>query len=695
MAGAPSRSSSCGTLWGSHDDHRARPGSPGPADSQAKPKIKPKFKSKAPGEPRLSRQRRPEKMAADDWPRVLRRQFGSEQAFDLQRLDGLDLKAARRLPVFADFWVGNAATGGRYQVAIRGALPGDSLCSCLDFATNDLGTCKHIEFTLARLRARRGGKAALKQGFAPPYSEVHLHQAGLRTVRFRLGADCPPGLLDRARQLFDEAAGWVLPPARLAELDRFIQTHEHETNPDAHALRVDDCALAYVAQLRDAQHRQQVLQGLRPARQQQYREEAFCRITSYDKLLRDVDLIGAWAPELLIIDEAQRVKYWNTVAAPALKRIDSPYAFVLTGTPLENRLEDLIAIVQLVDQHRLGPTWRLLHDHQQVDEAGPVVGYRDLGRIGATLAPILLRRRKAEVLPQLPERVGKTLFVPMTAEQGGHHDENGLIVTRIGSRWRKTGYLSDVDQRRLQCALQNMRMSCNSTWLLDHETDFGHKADELMTLLEELFEQPDANAVVYSQWLGTHEVLMRRLRQRGWGHVLFHGGAPADQRGALVDRFTQDADCRLFLSTDAGGVGLNLQHAAATTVVNMNLPWNPAKLDQRAGRVHRMGRRRGVQVIKLVAQGSIEQGMLGVLAFKQSLFARVLDGGDSAVFMNGTRLSKFMASVDEVTGAIGVAEEAVGDAGGATFGHTRQPRRATTPRQRRASSPTPQRASAA
>ena len=169
-------------------------------------------------------------MAANDWPRVLRRQFGSEQAFDLQRLDGLDLKAARRLPVFADFWVGNAATGGRYQVAIRGALPGDSLCSCLDFATNDLGTCKHIEFTLARLRARRGGKAALKQGFAPPYSEVYLHQAGLRTVRFRLGADCPPGLLDRARQLFDEAAGWVLPPARLAELDRFIQTHEHETN---------------------------------------------------------------------------------------------------------------------------------------------------------------------------------------------------------------------------------------------------------------------------------------------------------------------------------------------------------------------------------------------------------------------------------------------------------------------------------
>jgi len=271
--------------------------------------------------------------------------------------------------------------------------------------------------------------------------------------------------------------------------------------------------------------------------------------------VRDADLIRAWAPDLLIFDEAQRVKNWNTVAARALRHIETPYAIVLTGTPLENRLEVLIAIVQLVDQHRLGPTWRLLHAHQQLDDAGRVIGYKDLDRIGATLAPIMLRRRKSEVLQQLPARVDKTLLVPMTREQRVHHDENGGIVVRIVARWRKTGYLSDSDQRRLQCALQNMRTSCNSTWLLDHETDFGHKADELVILVEDLFEQPDAKAVVFSQWLGTHEVLMRQLRARGWGHVLFHGSVPGDKRGALVDPFVQDPECRLFLSTDAGGVG--------------------------------------------------------------------------------------------------------------------------------------------
>ena len=357
----------------------------------------------------------------------------------------------------------------------------------------------------------------------------------------------------------------------------------------------------------------------------------------------------------MIADEAQRIKNWNTIAARALKRISSPYAVVLTGTPLENRLEELVSIVQFVDQHRLGPTWRLLDEHQLRDEAGRVIGYRALDRISRTLAPVMLRRRKAEVLAQLPERVDNRIFVPLAPEQRVHHDENGGIVSRIVARWRKTGYLSDADQRRLQCALQNMRMACNSTWLLDHETDHGHKVDELMTLLDELLEDATAKVVVFSQWLGTHELIVRRLAQRDWGHVLFSGRVPSEQRGALVGRFHTDPRCRLFLSTDAGGVGLNLQHAAAV-VVNMALPWNPAVLEQRIGRVHRIGQSRGVQVVNFVGQGSIEEGMLSVLAFKKSLFAGVLDGGDREVFRQGTRLSKFMESVEQVAGAMGEAD---------------------------------------
>ena len=152
----------------------------------------------------------------------------------------------------------------------------------------------------------------------------------------------------------------------------------------------------------------------------------------------DLDLIAAWAPELVIVDEAQRVKNWNTIAARALKRIDSPYAIVLTGTPLENKLEELISIVQFVDQHRLGPTWKLLHEHQVKDEAGRVTGYTGLEKIGQTLAPIMIRRRKSEVLRQLPSRTDQNLLVPMTEMQMLYHQENADVVARIVQRWRKT-----------------------------------------------------------------------------------------------------------------------------------------------------------------------------------------------------------------------------------------------------------------
>jgi SNF2 family DNA or RNA helicase len=312
-------------------------------------------------------------------------------------------------------------------------------------------------------------------------------------------------------------------------------------------------------------------------------------------------LIASWAPELVIVDEAQRVKNWNTIAARALKRINSSYAIVLTGTPLENKLEELISIVQFVDQHRLGPIWKLLHEHQVKDEAGRVTGYTALEKIGQTLAPVMIRRRKSEVLRQLPSRTDQNLLVPMTEPQMDYHRQNADEVAKIVQRWRKTRFLSDKDQRRLMIALQNMRMSCNSTYLLDQETDHGVKADELAPLFDDLFADPEAKAVVFSQWMRTHDIVIRRLEARGLGYVSFHGGVPSEKRPALVERFRDDPACRVFLSTDAGSTGLNLQHAS--TVVNMDLPWNPAILEQRIARIHRMGQIRPVRVINFVAKG--------------------------------------------------------------------------------------------
>src|SRR5262249_41647219 len=214
-----------------------------------------------------------------------------------------------------------------------------------------------------------------------------------------------------------------------------------------------------------------------------------------DRVPAGLDLIDGGGPDLVVLDEAQRIKNWTTRVARSVKKIGSPHAIVLTGTPLENRLEELISIVQFVDRFRLGPTFRLLHEHQVRDDFGKVVGYKDLDRIGKTLEPILLRRQKDQVLNQLPGRIDSNVFVPMTAMQMKHHNENLEVVGNIVQKWRRHGFLTEQDQRRLMIALQRMRMACDNSYLVDHRSDHGVKVTEATTLLGEILEDAGVKVV--------------------------------------------------------------------------------------------------------------------------------------------------------------------------------------------------------
>ena len=680
---------------------------------------------------KISRLRKPEDMPLERWQVALRKQFGQEQNFRLKNIGDE--------PIFSEFIVKNPQKQSEYRVAIRGQRIGDNYCSCPDFAVNTLGTCKHIEFTLAKLQRKRGGKKALTEGFKPAYSEIYLRYGAKREVIFKPGTPCPQSLLALALRYFDNYG--ILKPQSYQEFDAFMRT----AGAFEHDLRCYEDTIEFIAQVRDqlrltkriekafpsgisstafrkllkvplypyqrkgalfaakagrsliaddmglgktiqaiaaveilartvglervlivsptslkhqwkqeiekfCNHSVEVVEGLLAKRAGLYASDSFYKVVNYDVIHRDLELINNWAPEMVILDEAQRIKNWKTRRARSVKKLDSRYAIVLTGTPLENRLEELHSIVEFVDRFHLGPLFRFLAEHQHVDEHGKVIGYHNLSKIAKSLEPILVRRTKKEVLKELPERLEKNYFVPMTGEQMKHHEENRETVARIVAKWRRFGFLSETDQRILMIALQNMRMSCNSTYLLDRKTDYGIKADELILVLEEIFERPDTKAVVFSQWLGTHELLLDRLKSAKRNYVLFHGRIPGKKRKDLIKQFKDDPDCRVFLSTDAGGVGLNLQNASA--VVNMDLPWNPAVLEQRIGRIHRLGQHRPVRVVNFVAQGTIEHGMLSLLSFKQSLFSGVLDKGKDEVFLGGTRLKHFMDSVDKATGAI-------------------------------------------
>jgi superfamily II DNA or RNA helicase len=393
-----------------------------------------------------------------------------------------------------------------------------------------------------------------------------------------------------------------------------------------------------------------IVEGFSQERKTRYQENSFYKMINYETVHRDIDLINAWSPDVVILDEAQRIKNWATRRAQYVKRIESPYTIVLTGTPLENRLEELHSIMEFVDRFRLGPLFRFLCEHQHLGDDGRVVGYKSLDKIKESLSTVLTRRKKSDVLLELPERSDKRMFVDMTETQRKIHDSNKDIVAEIVGKWRRRGFLTEQEQRRLMVAMQYMRMSCNSVYLIDKATDDGPKIDECASLLAEILENKDDKVVVFSQWLGTHELILRRMEDKEKAFAFYNGSLNSKQRRETIDRFKTDPECRVLLCTDSGGVGLNLQ--VASVLINMDQPWNPAVLEQRVARIHRLGQRRNVRIYHFIARDSIEHGMLDVIQFKSAMFAGVLDGGEGEIFLGGGKMKKFMETVEAVSGSI-------------------------------------------
>ncbi|MBI3672167.1 MAG: ATP-dependent helicase, partial [Rhizobiales bacterium] len=203
-------------------------------------------------EPKLSRSHAPADLSPLDWQRALRRQFGREQAFGLENLSGE--------PFFSEFRVSNPVSKSSYRVAIRGLGPGGNFCSCPDYATSELGTCKHIEFTLARLVKKRGAKTAFARGYHPAFSELYLRNGGRCRIHFHAGADCPPAMREAAADLFDAEHNGMLPEERFGELEHFMTI----ASKSGHELRAYDDALDFVAGRRDADRRASKLKQLFP-----------------------------------------------------------------------------------------------------------------------------------------------------------------------------------------------------------------------------------------------------------------------------------------------------------------------------------------------------------------------------------------------------------------------------------------------
>lgn len=387
----------------------------------------------------------------------------------------------------------------------------------------------------------------------------------------------------------------------------------------------------------------QVVEGDRPDRLAQYQQPAFFRLVNYEQVTRDLAELNATRPDFVILDEAQRIKNWESKTSQAVKKLASRYALVLTGTPIENKLEELYSIVQFVDARRLGPAFQFLHDHRVLDRSGQLTGYRRLDTVREKLAPVFLRRTRAEVLTQLPERTDSTVFVELAAEQRGPYEQQRAALARLLAR----PSLSDIDRRRVLACLTNMRMVCNATALIGDAADVSPKLDEFCDLIRDLLGEGEGHkAIVFSQWEKMLRLAAARLDSMQVGYAMLSGRLPAADRAGPVRTFMEDPACRVFLSTDAGGAGLNLQ--AADTVIHLEAPWNPAVLEQRIARAHRLGQRRPVRVIRLVTRNSIEERVLQVIGQKRELFEGLFDGETDEVAFSAPAQAGFAATLRDL-----------------------------------------------
>ncbi|MQA91037.1 MAG: helicase [Gemmatimonas sp.] len=363
-----------------------------------------------------------------------------------------------------------------------------------------------------------------------------------------------------------------------------------------------------------------VVLGPAEERASQYGSSPFFTICNYEQVLRDILAIERVPWDLIILDEGQRIKNWETKTTRIVKNLRSRFALVLSGTPLENRLDDLFSVVEFVDYRRLGPAFRFFNRHRITDEKGKVLGYRDLDVLRENLRPILLRRTRASVMPDLPPRTTAIVRIPATDEQL----ENDSAQMRIVSSIVRKRYISEMDLLRLQKALLLARMNANSTFLVDKQPPgYSTKLDHLRELFEELAEEEDRKVVLFSEWTTMLGLVETQLEELGVSYVRLDGAVPQKKRQELVDRFRRDPACTAFLASNAGATGLNLQ--AANTVINVDLPWNPAILEQRISRVHRMGQKNPIQVYILVTEGTIEEKLLATLSAKHELALAALD----------------------------------------------------------------------
>jgi superfamily II DNA or RNA helicase len=358
-------------------------------------------------------------------------------------------------------------------------------------------------------------------------------------------------------------------------------------------------------------------------------------ITSYALLRRDIEHYKANSFAAVVLDEAQHIKNPDSQNAKAACALNAQSRFILTGTPLENSLRDLWSLFEFLLPGYLGSRQDFKDRYETPllnGERGPV-----WQRLSRRLAPYLLRRRKQEILADLPDKIDQVIEVELSPEQKAAYTELQLAARAQMDELRNKS--SGATRMRALTALLRLRQACCDLRLLGRRDSSSSKLDALLELIEEAIDGGH-RALIFSQFTAMLDIIAATLEEAGISFCRLDGSTR--NRQEVVERFQGDERIPLFLiSLKAGGAGLNL--TAADTVIHFDPWWNPAVEVQATDRAHRIGQKRLVTSIKLIARDTVEERVLRMQEKKRDLLEGALDAEGAFQRLSTQELSELVA----------------------------------------------------
>ena len=358
-------------------------------------------------------------------------------------------------------------------------------------------------------------------------------------------------------------------------------------------------------------------------------------ITSYGILTRDIEKLKDISFPVAVFDEVQHIKNSETKAYRAALNIDASMKIGLTGTPIENRLEELKALFDLTVPGYLGTDRNFYSMYiKPIQEHLNKKKQEELARL---VSPFILRRLKKSVLDELPDKIEDILSCSLSDDQ--------VKLYRDAIETRGSGLLDTLRNGRepvpyihIFALLNLLKQICNHPALVEKSPEKYEKYESgKWELFKEILGESVESGqkiVVYSQYLDMINIMERYMKQQEIGFASLTG--KSRNRGAIIKRFCDDPDCRVFIgSLKAGGVGIDL--IAASVVIHYDRWWNAAKEDQATDRVHRIGQTRGVQVFKLVTEGTLEEKISAIISRKKDLMDSVIKEDDPGMLKSFSR----------------------------------------------------------